>query len=84
MNMGRYKRPKTTKKDPGSKKAQLQMKERDWRGLLAVLVVLSFVVVFMITIVITRDKELVGLVAATFSGLVSAVVTFYFTSKAKK
>jgi len=67
-----------------AKESKIELKEKDWRGVLAVIVVLSFVAVFTATLLITRDKELVGLVAATFGGLVSAVVTFYFTTKVKK
>jgi len=80
----RHKAGKTSQKGPKVKKPKLQMKREDWRGLIAVLVILSFVFVLTITIVITHDKEFVSLIAAIFSGVVSAVVTGYFTAKARK
>jgi len=80
----RHKAGKTSQKGTKSKKPKLQMKREDWRGLIAVLVILSFVFVLTITIVITHDKEFVSLIAAIFSGVVSAVVTGYFAAKAKK
>jgi len=66
------------------KQGELKLTIEDWRGALAFLIVVSFTILFSLTVLLTRDIQLASLVGTVYSGPTTAVVTWYFMMKSKK
>jgi len=66
------------------KQGELKFGIQDWRGVLAIFVVVSFTFIFGYAALILRDLQIASLVGTIYSGMTSSIIAWYFFVKSKE
>ncbi|MEM3646595.1 MAG: hypothetical protein QW334_00420 [Thermofilum sp.] len=73
---------KTTEKESRLRTDGLQITREDWRGIIALALILSFTIVFIIALVLRVEKDVILTITTVYGSAISGVVSSYFAAKA--